>query len=213
MNMQTKMNKIMRVIAAETNILYLQKHTQEAFMILDSFKLISLTIFFFHIIAFIPCYVYFIYRLIQIVKNKPVKTIIKKDNNFAEKTIQKFDNGSFRLGSLTYVASECTLYLDDEKIRTPRREYLLLNMFLNSPHMYLTREEIAARFWSPKVDSNDKLNVSIGRLRMLLRTEPNLEIVLDRGKGYQLILKNSIPSNQEQVDSDQSTLPKNSSTV
>lgn len=209
----SKVSKIIHIISTETNTQYLSKHTQEAFQSIDSLKMISLTFFLLHIIAFISCCTYFFYKTTQTLYNKQAPVCVENNNALTEKTIKRLENGNFQLGCLTYVANECTLYLGSQKIKTPRREYLLLNMFLNSPSMYLTREEIAAQFWSPKIDYNNKLNVSVGRLRTLLRSEPDLEIVLDRGKGYQLILKDNTLSDEKQEVPDQSTLPKNSSTV
>lgn len=94
----------------------------------------------------------------------------------------------YQIGSLVLNTHECTLYKGNERIKTARREYELLMMFLTSADNFIKRDAIILEFWSSKIDCADKVNTSISRLRKLLSVDKSIKIVTERGVGYRLVV-------------------------
>lgn len=135
------------------------------------------------------------YFLIRLLKQKKIRVIDytkDEEERLNDNTICKLKNGNYVLGCLLLHTHECILYKDHKQIKTPKREYELLMLFLTSPDYFITHDMIISKFWSANIDCTDKINTSVSRLRKLLLTEPRLEIFNKRGFGFQLLFNEDI---------------------
>ena len=110
------------------------------------------------------------------------------------KYIKKLENGDYQIGTLWFDPRELILYTPDkgEVVFNSQQGNLLL-MFLEAYRHFLTREEIIERFWPEKVYDpktyQDRLNMAIKRLRLILKADENIKVKCRPKKGYKLCVE------------------------
>ena len=106
----------------------------------------------------------------------------------AETPVQKENLISF--GNLTFSCDKACFYKEDqEKLRLTPQQYKIMEMFyLTSSHI-LARTDICEALWPGKENADETLNTLIRRLRPLIEENSNLKITTDRGRAYQLEIK------------------------
>jgi hypothetical protein len=72
---------------------------------------------------------------------------------------------------------------------TPMQQQLMMMFFTVNDHK-LSKQDICDALWPKKPDASDTLYTLIKRLKLAVEKNGNLEIVSDRGKDYQLQIKN-----------------------
>jgi hypothetical protein len=94
-------------------------------------------------------------------------------------------------GGLTYSESESRFYTaNGEAVQLTPMQHQLLEMFFHSPAHSLTKTEICDALWPKKPDANDTLYTLIRRLKPVVEEHSNLKIESDRGRAYELRVKN-----------------------
>lgn len=117
--------------------------------------------------------------------------IINQNEFFSSKGIQKLENGDYEIGRLFFFTKGLALYgPDGREIDLDYQQAVLLKMFLMADRNFLSREEIIDSFW-PDEPCNDtvyqnRLNMSMKRLREALSADRNIEIICKTKKGYEL---------------------------
>ena len=77
----------------------------------------------------------------------------------------------------------------DKKIQLRNKELRLLEIFFNSPEVYLSKNQIGDRLFSISESvSENTIEVYIGRIRKILK-DSNTKIETNRGLGYRLVSK------------------------
>lgn len=106
----------------------------------------------------------------------------------AETPVQKENLIAF--GNLTFSCDKACFYKEDqEKLRLTPQQYKIMEMFyLTSSHI-LARTDICEALWPGKENADETLNTLIRRLRPLIDENSNLKITTDRGRAYQLEIK------------------------
>ncbi len=106
----------------------------------------------------------------------------------AETPVQKENLIAF--GNLTFSCDKACFYKEDqEKLRLTPQQYKVMEMFyLTSSHI-LVRTDICEALWPGKENADETLNTLIRRLRPLIEENSNLKITTDRGRAYQLEIK------------------------
>lgn len=106
----------------------------------------------------------------------------------AETPVQKENLIAF--GNLTFSCDKACFYKEDqEKLRLTPQQYKVMEMFyLTSSHI-LARTDICEALWPGKENADETLNTLIRRLRPLIEENSNLKITTDRGRAYQLEIK------------------------
>ena len=106
----------------------------------------------------------------------------------AEAPVQKENLIAF--GNLTFSCDKACFYKEDqEKLRLTPQQYKVMEMFyLTSSHI-LARTDICEALWPGKENADETLNTLIRRLRPLIEENSNLKITTDRGRAYQLEIK------------------------
>lgn len=106
----------------------------------------------------------------------------------AETPVQKENLIAF--GNLTFSCDKACFYKEDqEKLRLTPQQYKIMEMFyLTSSHI-LARTDICEALWPGKENADETLNTLIRRLRPLIEENSNLKITTDRGRAYQLEIK------------------------
>ena len=74
---------------------------------------------------------------------------------------------------------------------TPQQYKIMEMFFLSSSHI-LPRVDICDTLWPGKDNADETLNTLIRRLRPLVEDNSNLKITTDRGRAYQLEIKESL---------------------
>lgn len=116
---------------------------------------------------------------------------INQNEFFSSKGIRKLENGDYEVGRLFFFTKGLALYGPDGKeIDLDYQQAVLLRMFLTANRHFLSREEIIVSFW-PTEPCNDtvyqnRLNMSMKRLREALSADRNIEIICKTKKGYEL---------------------------
>lgn len=81
-----------------------------------------------------------------------------------------------------------TIYIDDEEIKMPKKEFEILNLLASNPGRIFSRDEIIAKVWEDNVIVVDRVvDVNITRLRKKLGNIGN-KIITRSGYGYGLEL-------------------------
>ena len=109
----------------------------------------------------------------------------------AETPVQKENLIAF--GNLTFSCDKACFYKEDqEKLRLTPQQYKIMEMFyLTSSHI-LARTDICEALWPGKENADETLNTLIRRLRPLIEENSNLKITTDRGRAYQLEIKEPV---------------------
>ena len=107
-------------------------------------------------------------------KLKPKKQLMKIDNN-----------KQFTFGSVVFDAQKRQLEINKETIDLTATETRLLLIFASSPNETIERSRLQKEIWEDEgVIVGRSLDMFISKLRKKLELDPNINIVVVRGKGY-----------------------------
>ena len=95
--------------------------------------------------------------------------------------------GIFTLGSMSFDAETRKLMQDGKTIDLTKTETRVLRMFALSPNEAIERTRLQKEIWEDEgVIVGRSLDMFISKLRKKLEFDPNIRIVVIRGKGYKL---------------------------
>lgn len=93
----------------------------------------------------------------------------------------------FTLGSVLFDAKNRKLIIDDKTIDLTATESRVLLIFASSPNEIIERSRLQKEIWEDDgVIVGRSLDMFISKLRKKLEIDPNIKIVVIRGKGYRL---------------------------
>lgn len=96
---------------------------------------------------------------------------------------------SFTLGSVLFDAVNRKLLVEGKTIDLTGTETRLLHIFATSPNETIARSRLQKEIWEDEgVIVGRSLDMFISKLRKKLESEPNVNIVVIRGKGYKLVV-------------------------
>lgn len=106
----------------------------------------------------------------------------------AKKQLPKIDNNKlFTFGSVVFDAQKRQLEINKETIDLTATETRLLLIFASSPNETIERNRLQKEIWEDEgVIVGRSLDMFISKLRKKLELDPNINIVVVRGKGYKL---------------------------
>lgn len=109
-----------------------------------------------------------------------------------KKQLPKIDNNKlFTFGSVVFDAQKRQLEINDETIDLTATETRLLLIFASSPNETIERSRLQKEIWEDEgVIVGRSLDMFISKLRKKLELDPNINIVVVRGKGYKLEVNN-----------------------
>ncbi|HWD87352.1 MAG TPA: winged helix-turn-helix domain-containing protein [Mucilaginibacter sp.] len=94
---------------------------------------------------------------------------------------------AFTFGSVLFDARERQLVINKNTIDLTGTETRLLRIFASSPNQTIERSRLQKEIWEDEgVIVGRSLDMFISKLRKKLEPEPNIKIVVIRGKGYML---------------------------
>jgi DNA-binding winged helix-turn-helix (wHTH) protein len=95
--------------------------------------------------------------------------------------------GMFTLGSMSFDAKTRKLMINGKTIDLTRTETRVLGIFALSPNEAIERSRLQKEIWEDEgVIVGRSLDMFISKLRKKLEFDPNIRIVVIRGKGYKL---------------------------
>src|SRR5664279_4438755 len=95
--------------------------------------------------------------------------------------------GIFTLGSMSFDAETRKLMINGKTIDLTRTETRVLRIFALSPNEAIERSRLQKEIWEDEgVIVGRSLDMFISKLRKRLESDPNIKIVVIRGKGYKL---------------------------
>ena len=95
--------------------------------------------------------------------------------------------GLFTLGSMSFDAETRKLMINGKSIDLTRTETRVLRIFALSPNEVIERSRLQKEIWEDEgVIVGRSLDMFISKLRKKLEFDPNIKIVVIRGKGYKL---------------------------
>jgi hypothetical protein len=95
--------------------------------------------------------------------------------------------GIFTLGSMSFNAETRKLMINGKAIDLTRTEARVLRIFALSPNEAIERSRLQKEIWEDEgVIVGRSLDMFISKLRKKLQFDPNINIVVIRGKGYKL---------------------------
>jgi hypothetical protein len=95
--------------------------------------------------------------------------------------------GTFSLGSISFDAENRKLLTNGKTIDLTKTETRVLQIFALSPNEVIERSRIQKEIWEDEgVIVGRSLDMFISKLRKKLELDPNVRIVVIRGKGYKL---------------------------
>lgn len=95
--------------------------------------------------------------------------------------------GMFTLGSMSFDTETRKLMINGKTIDLTRTETRLLRIFALSPNEAIERSRLQKEIWEDEgVIVGRSLDMFISKLRKKLEFDPNIKIVVIRGKGYKL---------------------------
>jgi DNA-binding winged helix-turn-helix (wHTH) protein len=105
-----------------------------------------------------------------------------------KKQLPKIDNNKlFTFGSVVFDAQKRQLEINKETIDLTATETRLLLIFASSPNETIERSRLQKEIWEDEgVIVGRSLDMFISKLRKKLELDPNINIVVVRGKGYKL---------------------------
>mgnify|MGYP003617261851 FL=1 len=96
-------------------------------------------------------------------------------------------NKQFTFGSVVFDAQKRQLEINNETIDLTATETRLLLIFASSPNETIERSRLQKEIWEDEgVIVGRSLDMFISKLRKKLELDPNINIVVVRGKGYKL---------------------------
>ena len=103
-----------------------------------------------------------------------------------KKQLPKIDNNKlFTFGSVVFDAQKRQLEINKETIDLTATETRLLLIFASSPNETIERSRLQKEIWEDEgVIVGRSLDMFISKLRKKLELDPNINIVVVRGKGY-----------------------------
>ncbi|WP_397578887.1 response regulator transcription factor [Sphingorhabdus sp.] len=94
------------------------------------------------------------------------------------------------LGRYLLRPSTSTIYLGDEEIVVPKREFDMAMLFFTNPNRLLSRQYLAATLWGKVVDYQSRtIDTHVARLRKNLKLDPTSGISLNALYGFGYILQ------------------------
>jgi len=97
------------------------------------------------------------------------------------------NTGMFTLGSMSFDAETRKLIINGNAIDLTRTEARVLRIFALSPNEAIERSRLQKEIWEDEgVIVSRSLDMFISKLRKKLEVDPNIKIVVIRGKGYKL---------------------------
>ncbi|MEO7043958.1 MAG: winged helix-turn-helix domain-containing protein [Ferruginibacter sp.] len=97
------------------------------------------------------------------------------------------NNGMFTLGSMSFDAEARKLMINGKAINLTRTETRVLRIFALSPNEAIERSRLQKEIWEDEgVIVGRSLDMFISKLRKKLEFDPNVKIIVIRGKGYKL---------------------------
>jgi hypothetical protein len=97
--------------------------------------------------------------------------------------------GRFTLGSMSFDAENRKLMINGKTIDLTRTETRVLGIFALSPNEAIERSRLQKEIWEDEgVIVGRSLDMFISKLRKKLEFDPNIKIVVIRGKGYKLAI-------------------------
>ena len=105
-----------------------------------------------------------------------------------KKELPKIDNNNlFTFGSVVFDAQKRQLEINEKTIDLTATETRLLLIFASSPNETIERSRLQKEIWEDEgVIVGRSLDMFISKLRKKLELDPNINIVVVRGKGYKL---------------------------
>jgi hypothetical protein len=95
--------------------------------------------------------------------------------------------GIFTLGSMSFYAETRKLMINGKTIDLTKTETRVLRIFALSPNEAIERSRLQKEIWEDEgVIVGRSLDMFISKLRKKLEFDPNIKIVVIRGKGYKL---------------------------
>ncbi|SFE62919.1 Transcriptional regulatory protein, C terminal [Chitinophaga sp. CF118] len=95
--------------------------------------------------------------------------------------------GMITLGSMSFDAETRTLMMNGKTTDLTRTETRVLSIFASSPNEAIERSRLQKEIWEDEgVIVGRSLDMFISKLRKKLEFDPNIKIVVIRGKGYKL---------------------------
>jgi DNA-binding response OmpR family regulator len=99
----------------------------------------------------------------------------------------KYASSMFTLGSVLFDAKNRTLLINGNTIDLTGTETRVLLIFASSPNETIERSRLQKEIWEDEgVIVGRSLDMFISKLRKKLEFDPNIKIVVIRGKGYRL---------------------------
>ncbi|MBB5639002.1 hypothetical protein HDE68_004940 [Pedobacter cryoconitis] len=97
------------------------------------------------------------------------------------------NTGIVTLGSMLFDAKNRKLMINGKMIELTRTETRVLHIFASSPNETIERSRLQKEIWEDEgVIVGRSLDMFISKLRKKLECDPNIKIVVIRGKGYKL---------------------------
>lgn len=101
------------------------------------------------------------------------------------------DNSQFELGSLQFDYARRELGSNGQMERISSKEAELLKLFCVNPNKVVRREFLLKNVWGDDdYFSSKSMDVYISRLRKLLKSEPEVQIINIHGTGYRFLVPN-----------------------
>ena len=109
-----------------------------------------------------------------------------------KKELPKIDNNNlFTFGSVVFDAQKRQLEINEKTIDLTATETRLLLIFASSPNETIERSRLQKEIWEDEgVIVGRSLDMFISKLKKKLELDPNINIVVIRGKGYKLEVNN-----------------------
>lgn len=100
---------------------------------------------------------------------------------------ENLPTGVFNLGSMSFDADARKLMINGKTIDLTKTETRVLRIFAASPNEAIERSRLQKEIWEDEgVIVGRSLDMFISKLRKKLEVDPNIKIVVIRGKGYKL---------------------------
>ena len=117
---------------------------------------------------------------------KPQNPLAASENTGIE-TPDSRTNEMFALGSMSFDAEARKLMVNGQAIDLTKTETRVLRIFALSPNKTIERSRLQKEIWEDEgVIVGRSLDMFISKLRKKLEFDPNINIVVIRGKGYKL---------------------------
>ncbi|WP_227006242.1 winged helix-turn-helix domain-containing protein [Rufibacter latericius] len=121
---------------------------------------------------------------------KPLSVLPEDQSAIPEDYLTGFQNpstGKFTLGSMSFDAEARKLMINEKTMDLTKTETRLLRIFALTPNEAVERSRLQKEIWEDEgVIVGRSLDMFISKLRKKLEFDPNIKIVVIRGKGYKL---------------------------